>query len=592
MKSFHKNILTVLIMLSLIAIFPVASASDAQMLAIGSDAYESMDMIYALAGKGTPSNSRPWSFAEARIILSRIDRSSLSPAGMALYDSMENEIGSYPRWSLGEDFHFSAGLTFNPEIYAHANTAFNQENDWIRGFEDREHAIEADLEMDIGDFFYTYCDLMYGYGRYGASDEDAGNYIRTDEYLSQLAAADPDGVYDLSMIGTVDGLSNMFSSKAAYFHTVPFLFNFPDKSANFDFQWPKRAILHLGGKNWNIGVGRDRLDWGNSHIGNMVIDDHVDYHDYFRLEAFTDRFKYDFLTLFFETANSNSEQKTQNVKMLLAHRLEFRFYHWLTFSISENVMYQTDIMDFGFLNPAMIYHNLNNRSMFNAIAHAELDIQLARGINIYGQFCLDQAKAPNEDESQQGAWGLLGGMELTCDLGSCILNSSLECAYTTPMLYRRDGVDFLMMMRTFSLWTVSYITTFDYIGFPYGGDSVVADWSNALVIPGICKLGLNLRASFHGEMTIYQSHNSGGDNTDMTNRQLKALSGNKLLQVYSASLFADTCLNDWIGGFAWPEIDSWLQADYIQKVEYQKDSSIASNLGADFQLTAGFGISF
>ncbi|NLY07927.1 MAG: hypothetical protein GXZ16_06920, partial [Spirochaetales bacterium] len=47
-----------------------------------------------------------------------------------------------------------------------------------------------------------------------------------------------------------------------------------------------------------------------------------------------------------------------------------------------------------------------------------------------------------------------------------------------------------------------------------------------------------------------------------------------------------------IGGFAWPEIDSWLQADYIQKVEYQKDSSIASNLGADFQLTAGFGISF
>ena len=57
-------------------------------------------------------------------------------------------------------------------------------------------------------------------------------------------------------------------------YTQNFSNNLILKSRDFDFQWPKRAILSLGGSNWNFNFGRDRLDWGNSHIGNMVLDDH------------------------------------------------------------------------------------------------------------------------------------------------------------------------------------------------------------------------------------------------------------------------------------------------------------------------------
>jgi hypothetical protein len=50
------------------------------------------------------------------------------------------------------------------------------------------------------------------------------------------------------------------------------------------------------------------------------------------------------------------------------------------------VMYQADTVNLRYLNPAFIFHNLNNRSMFNAIAHAELDIMLYRGLNLYGSL--------------------------------------------------------------------------------------------------------------------------------------------------------------------------------------------------------------
>ena len=45
---------------------------------LDSSIYENMDALYALCGLARPSTNRPWSDAQVRLILSKVDRSSLS----------------------------------------------------------------------------------------------------------------------------------------------------------------------------------------------------------------------------------------------------------------------------------------------------------------------------------------------------------------------------------------------------------------------------------------------------------------------------------------------------------------------------------
>ena len=68
-------------------------------------------------------------------------------------------------------------------------------------------------------------------------------------------------------------------------------------------------------------------------------------------------------------------------------------------------MYQNGIFSLRHFNPANIYHNLNILVIFNAISHLKLDVMLFNDLNVYGQFVLDQARAPNERAIQVDAYG-------------------------------------------------------------------------------------------------------------------------------------------------------------------------------------------
>lgn len=572
-----------------------ASASDAAIIPIGSEAYSFMDLIYALSGNGTPSNARPWSHSEARLILSRVKRDSLPEPARKLYDTIDAIIEDGFRWSMSEGAGFGAHLFINPAIHTHANADdFTDESDWVLDFEKRQHFLKAAVEMGIGSFFYSYCDLLYGYGIYTSHDSDAGTIVTIPAFLvAQGGLVDPTHVGALA----IDADSQIGTS--SYLFSKEFLFNWPDASKNFDFIWPKRAVFSIGGRAWNLDMSRDRISWGNSHIGNFIVDDHVDFNNYIRFDSYSNRFKYEFLVLFAGTVYDSGEGATavdKISKMLLAHRLEFRFAPWLTFAISEDVMYQVSAADGGiinlsYLNPSFIYHNLNNRSMFNAIAHAELDLQLLPGLSIYTQFCLDQARAPNEGSEQQDAWGILGGIEAAATAGKMILSSSLELACTTPLLYRRDAVDFLTVNRTWAYGSGGgHVAKFDYIGFPYGGDAIALDWRGSITIPQAGRIDMNIRAMEHGEMSMYQSHNSGGDNTGKPDRELSTPSGDRIQQMLYVSLRGEAKLGNIIPSLSFPEVSFWAQLDWIGRRIHVKSNDSYEDLQSDTQFSAGFGI--
>lgn len=537
--------------------------------------YQDMDTLYLLSGQGTPSNSRPWNKSEAMLILSRIDRSMLSGTLAKLHDSISTAIQPGLRFQWPGGFGFGLALDTAFETYAHANTEFDREEDWIRGFEQRQPMVRLSLAITLKDFSYIHCDLQYQRNRF--------NYL--DEYYPALEVH-PLGIG--AVIGPDDTQALLVGHSAIF--SQPFLTNILDHSYNFDYQWPKRAVAAIGGADWSFSLSRDRLSWGNGRSGNFIVDNHVDYHDFARLVTFLEPFKYDWLTIFFDTNTLWGEQPDTKFKMLMAHRLEFRMFDRLTFAISENIMYQNAVFDIRYLNPAFIYHNLNNLSMFNAIAHAELDWNITAGLSVYAQGVMDQAVAPNESAAQSSALGWLAGIEYATVVGKGILGASLELASTDPVLYRRERIDFIMIRKYYTNGNPGpgNILSLDYIGYQYGGDAQVIQADCNWRVPGTGSINLRLFGMRHGEMDFYMSHNLGNNNAHYANYDGQTPSGNTVRESIVASLSGECLLP---GPLSWMALRLWAELDWIGRRTLVKANGSYREVGSDLQFTLGCSLS-
>ena len=468
-----------------------AATGQQEVIPLSSSLYSEMDLLFLITGSGTPSGSRPWTKAEASQMFSRIDRDGLKETGRELYDSIATTLETGLRWNLSDGFSLSAYLDLSLELYGHSNTDFSSQGAWEYSFVDRRPLARARLDMALSDYFYTYADLQYGYGPYTYDD----TLPRLQESGHTLVGA---------LIPDTSGANNLryFDCETPLVqYTKQWATNVLPASKHFDFQWPKRAVFSMGTDTLNFSLSRDKISWGNSKIGNFVVDDHVDYHEYARFTTFSRYFKYEALMIFFDTHYAAYD----HFQVLLAHRLEFRPWDVLTIAVSENVMYKDKVFQLQYLNPAFILHNLNNHSTLNAIAHAEIDWVPAPSLRLYGQVALDQATAPNEGDNEEvAAWALLAGLEWGKELNKGILTTLLEGSMATPHMYRREAVDFLMAQRYAGLPDGHWDTQkFDFIGSPYGGDALVFLSETRYILPDSLTLALTMKSSFHGEVTMY-----------------------------------------------------------------------------------------
>lgn len=545
-----------------------------RMFSLSDDIYQDMDALYAIAGEVVPSTSRPWSQGEAQLILHRIDSASLPVSGRRLYDRLSKIVDSDLRWKFGDGFELGLGLETSVEMYAHSNgESFKIDTDWIYNYERRTPFLRATLDMGLYNYFYTFCDLQYAYGRY--SDENGTFFEPSSPVGALITQADLD-TYEVLVCSASEQYVN------------PFGLNIPPQSALFEFDWPKRAFVSFGGKTWNLFFGRDKITWGNSHIGNFILDSHVQYHDMARLSLYSDHFKYEWANLFFKTHPGRDETTPETMsRLLMAHRLEFRPWSWLSFVISENIMYQAPSLNMKYLNPGFIFHNLNDRSMFNAIGYAELALMPLKGWLIYGQFVLDQARAPNEGDEQSNAWGVSVGTEYTHGLGDGYMTSDIEFAYTMPVLYRRDKVDFLMYQDSYTLGR-SHVLKLNYIGFPYGGDVMMLHVDVSYHLPGSFQAGLKLEGILKGEMNMFASHSVSGDNNEKPNYPGGAPSGDAITQIGIISLY---------GEYEVPELwnflrlSFWTELDFVGRRLYRRSTGSYSDSAGDIQFVMGMKVS-
>lgn len=543
---------------------------------LSSPLYEDMELLYLLKGKSIPSGGKPWTDNQASLYLKRIAADSLKGPEAALYDEIVSELDRQKRWDVPGGFTFGVWMDLSAEMYSHTNsTDFHAYTDWTYRFTDRKPLARLRMNFTVDPFFSTYCDLQYGYGLY-TSEDTLTKYDGSHVIGALVPSEDKTKYSDLVL---VDG------SSVQKLYTQNFSNNLILKSRDFDFQWPKRAILSLGGSNWNFNFGRDRLDWGNSHIGNMVLDDHADFHDYARFVTFSPYFTYEALSIFPDWGYQY-QQDSRTFRVFLLHRLEFRPAEKVTFTLSENVMYKDSVFQLQYLNPSFLYHNLNVRDKFNAIAYVDASYAFLPGWNLYGQFALDQAVAPNEDkDAESNAWGGLGGIEWIGVCGKGILRTALEGAFTLPCMYRRDGIDFIYSRRYAGLndsqggsWNAQL---FDYFGFPYGGDAVVVKWDSKWKVPQKGSLSMAVTLLLHGPMDMYVDVVGSSGLTSYGTTMFKGGS-------VDASLFVTFC-----GCYQLPKVnflESWGvygEAAFIEKTHYDATTKTSSDWRNDLQLTIG-----
>lgn len=569
----------VVLFVSLWAVISVFAVSDAVIKPLDSSLYEDMDALYALNGLARPSTNRPWSDAEARLILSKVDASNLDDVSKGLYSRILSVLEQDTTWDLG-DFGLTVGMDFSFESYMHTNTeSFTTETDWERGFDARKSLMKLYFEFTSNDDFYTTSDIHYKYRRADMLDEytkyesgTSGGRLSNDGYVASYE------------------LKNMYYISKSNHFSQGITSNVFTDTRHFSFIWPRRAVFSFGGNTWNFSVNRDVLSLGNARFGNMLVDDHT-FSDYAKLSFFGRNFKYDLVFLFLNSiVESEEKNPNEEARIYMIHTLQFRIADRVSFTVSENVMYKYKTLDFSYMNPAFIYHNINNRSMFNAMAYADLNVALPYGLEVYGQFALDQAKAPHEDDSQSDAYGLVVGLGYTDSLLGGVVKVYCEYSKTSPLLYRRDDVDFVRVTRYPAVDApVYHVTFFDYIGFPYGGDCRLVEIGASFDSLEGWDVGLFGRFAEKGEMNIFHSHNKDGKNADKANLKGDTPYGEVSKRFAVIGLKANA---DLAGFFSFPKVSLEAELDWVGRCSHDNASGSLSNKESDLQFSIGMTVGF
>jgi hypothetical protein len=606
-----KKLLALLAVLTFGLFVAVATTSDTYIISVAEEPefYNDVYTLYSLMGLASPSYSQPWSTSEAEIILERVkDAENEDGLAKSLYLSLKEKLESLtpPQSSALDGFSYKVGLKLAPEIYLHNNTTdYVIDTDWYYNYDKREKLLTLKLEFGVKNFFYTYSELNFAKSRYTRKgtviyDHETdfpygiGAIVPSWEtvkqtYMKENGITDeadlPEGwTEEYRYIAHVVKSSEAYS--LAYNDNTPF-WDFWNLAANF----PLRAFVSFGGENWNFLFGRDRVNWGRSIIGNFIIDDHVSYHDTAKLSIYTNSFKYEWTNLFLETEPYVSEvdkKGPDDIKIFMNHRLEFRPASWFSFVLAESIMYRSNVLEIQHLNPGYIYHQLNNRDLFNSIASLELYFTPLKGWDIYYQLGLDNATIPGEGNSQSDAMGMLLGTSYTYAFSSSYIKATVEGAFTTPMMYRRDGVDFLMLQRDYTfIYLGSGTIKLNYIGFPYGSDATVGKLLVEYNIPSVLYSAFSTQLVRKGEINMFHSHNVDNNNNEKANIMGTTPWGETISYELTVAVEAKYYL---------PEFVNWLDASvfanlaYISKWTTAKSTGVSSEAKTDLQFAFGFSL--
>ena len=588
----EKRLVSVIVFCSVILSTLIAAngVNQQKIYPIDTPVFEALTQLYISNGLALPSTTGPWSTNELVLMLNRIDENSLNSIEKVTYDYLYNTL-------YGEEKVVDFGLDINLEGYYHTNTTdFTMPDDWIYTYEDRKPLFDITLETSLSEHFYGFSSLAIT----SAQFEDGNNTV-----------------------GPITSLygKNTFTSNIFLLHPLT------DGNPGFnhlDFGMPYRAFGAFGGDGWSVQVGREQLSWGAGKSGNFVLGDQVHYHNVGRMTAYSENFKYTFLSSFFPHPSEyystaplvygghvdyGTTQRTPltGINMFMAHRLEWRmFQQKLNFALTETIMYQSleNSLDLRILSPAAIFHNYYIRSNANSILALEVDVTPIKHLNIYGQMVIDEFALPGEPTAGvSGAlptsFGYMIGAQGNYPVMNGFVYGSFEWAQTDPYLYLRDngdygqdpgeyGINYVVAVREYMRRGVLYDE--DFLGYEYGGDAIVLNGQVGYKEFGKWHATANLFYMMHGThdmWTLWDQEDGTNGTSEETTPTTEHVTDNNLdSDVSDRDSVENTLVIGLQGGYTIvPGFDVFTQFDYIHITNPGNVSTNAAQ--RDVQLTVG-----
>lgn len=474
MKKFFNCVLLLSFGLSL----SIFAKSGQMIVGLDNEIYNEIDMIYSLGNKLQPSFSRPWILSELDYYIDNIDRENMGKIEKILYAKIlkdRKEIDT--SYQLDDRTRLITDITLNSQFYIHNNpiyalsdntTSNNSLYEWNEGaLDDRLSLIEFDGSLSFLDNFYWYISLEYGNSKF--------NPITKDNPLNSYYINDTSS--SLSILSDISDAVDIYYPLTDPYYSSYFSNNMFDSNRDLKAMGPYRNYFSISSDPLSFTFARSKLNFGESIVGNFILDKSQHYYDYTNLSYYSQKFKVSWLNVFFDTQYTTlQEEKFNGYKMLMITKFEIQLLKNLSFSFTDGMMYEAKTLSFTNMNPTYFYHNLNNRDVFNAIANFEFSYQYSRGLSFYFQFVVDQLKLPTEAAtSEPSSVGLLVGGKKVIDFDDYIIDFKFEAGFSSPMLYKRDRVDFLVFNRYFTNSSddkFTYVHDLNYVGFPYGGDSI------------------------------------------------------------------------------------------------------------------------
>lgn len=391
-----------------------------------------IEQLYMMQGAAAPSTSGPWTTGELQQMLEYLDACPAdgSKSYWELREAVTERLGRESRFAISENIDLDTSLIYSFECYMHTNAdAFYEASHWQYGWLERAPFLELPLLVSADQIFSLALDIPLMQRLFDDEDEPWGIYQRpvwTNNYLCD---------YEV-----------------------------------FDVLIPYHASAAAGGSSWKLQIGREQLSWGPGHTGNLLLTDHLPFHDQLLFSFWGDSFKFTTAMLDFPSPVETGIGE-DSIKMLFVHRFEFSLFRKARFSLTESMMYQDTVMNLRFLNPIFIYHQYFISSRSNSFLTIEGQVTPVRGLSLYGQLGIDDLRVIGESASRPNAIGIQGGIEYLLSRSSGNLLLWGEYTYTDPMLYQREGIDYIVSFKVRPSHSGSE-DVWEYLGYPAGSDAV------------------------------------------------------------------------------------------------------------------------
>lgn len=480
----------------------LSASHDMEIIPLSSPVYEYMESLYVLEGKAAPQGAKPWTVADVKQQLDRINPTSV-PA-QNLYDILSEYTDSEDEKNVKVD----VDMSLTPSLGLHLNnTDFDESGKW-RSQVLNDKLLHLNGSLYVYDYFAADMGLSLGFAN---SVNSYGKTVKDDqEYKKVFQLSDDE-----------DRFNNKVSTN------IPFL-----SSGNIDVDVTDNSYISVGVPYISLSLGRGQLSLGNGKMGNLILGNNLPYHDYLSISASNNTwFDYTMLMSFFTHPQNYYQGHTSlihGIQMFIAHRFEMRMLSdKLRITLNEATMYQSEdnTIDFRVFNPLLIMHGFYISANANSLASIELEFAPFRNFQLYASFAIDDLAVNEKKAPEPGAtlnmWGVMGGMRVSVPAKKGYFTLNLEAVYTTPFMYHKDSYGNADYSLDF-IGTVGFmhgnkkVYNRQYLSFPFGSDALAAMLDVSYTNPLKWSIGLNLFAMAHGitnintKGEIYPNENNSG----------------------------------------------------------------------------------